>query len=254
MFSIILIIVLISVISFVAVTVYYVLYSRHINARIASGEIKGKRMIDIPNVIRTVIILALLIYAVITTLALTAGRKQVIEENYDTFSVINLSNYTYSSYKGTLLDKDASYAKKYSRESNDGYQKSVSQDGDFVFTSFTRVGERDAFHPDFFCFVDYIGENSEELCLYESYAFIDTFSQERASEIGSGGGSIQDGFLVIGNVNDEESFKIDLSILDSHGEEAYFEADRKAYEEDKGNFPDASEYALSTSTVVITVQ
>lgn len=60
------------------------------------------RMQFIPYAIRTVILLALLIYAVISTLALTAGRKQVIEENYDTFSVISLSDYSYSSYKGIL--------------------------------------------------------------------------------------------------------------------------------------------------------
>lgn len=253
MFSIIKIITLIAALSFVAVSVYYIIYSRHINSKIASGVITGKRMIDISKVIIIVILVDLLIYSMIVTHTLKQSQNQMAEENRNTFSVISLSDYTYSGYNGMLLDKDASYAKNYSRENNDGYQRTIFQDGDFAFTVFTRAGQHDAFHPDFFCFVDYTGETSEEISLYEFYEYLEIDSMESFGGIGSGGGLPAESFLIIGNVNDTDSFKINLSLLDNKGENAYFEADQKAYEEDKGNFPDASDYAVSTGSVVITV-
>lgn len=255
MFGIARILFLIVIIVALVVFVYYLLYSRRINAKIASGEIDGRRMIDIPSLIRTVVFVALIIYALIISITLISNEKQETVENRNYFSVVDLSDYTYSAYDGTLVDTDASYAKSYSRESNEGYQKSTSQDGKFTFTAFTRTGEHDAFHPDFFCFVDYTGEDSAELfSLYEYYEFIDTLTTESYGGVGSGGGYIEESFLIIGNINETESFKITLSLLDGKGEESYSEADRKAYEEDKGNFPSAADYALSTGSVVITVQ
>ncbi|MBQ0037907.1 MAG: hypothetical protein KBS74_04460 [Clostridiales bacterium] len=253
MFGIARILFLIVIIVALVVFVYYLLYSRRINAKIASEEIEGRRMIDIPSLIRTVVIVALIIYALIITITVISSEKQESVENRDGFSVIDLSDYTYSAYDGTLVDTDASYVKNYSRESNEGYQKNIVQDGDFTFTAFTRTGEHDVYHPDFFCFVDYTGEDGANLSLYEYYEFIDTITAERYGGIGSGGG-IEESFLIIGNINETESFKITLSLLDGKGEESYSEADRKAYEEDKGNFPSAADYALSTGSVVITVQ
>ena len=253
MFSIIGIITLIAALSVAAVFIYYIIYSRHINAIIASGETTGKRMPDIPKQIAIVILIALLVYSLIITLALNNSRNQVTGENRDTFSVINPADYTYSSYNGTLTDKDASYAKLYSRESNEGYKKTVSQDGEFIFTVFTRTGPHDAFHPDFFCFVEYTGEKSEELSFYESYEYLDADSMESIDGIGSGGAAMEDCIMVIGNVNDSDAFRISLSVLDSEGEEAYFAADQKAYEDDKGDFPKASDYAVSTGSIVIIV-
>lgn len=253
MFGIARMLFLIVIIVVLVVFVYYLFYSRRINAKIASGEIEGRRMIDIPSLIRTVIIVALIIYALIITITVISNEKQETMENRNYFSVVDLSDHTYSAYDGSLVGTDASYVKNYSRESNEGYQKSTSQDGEFTFTAFTRTGEHDAFHPDFFCFVDYTGEDGANLSLYEYYEFIDTLTTESYGGIGSGGG-IEESFLVIGNINETESFKITLSLLDGKGEKEYFESDRKAYEEDKGSFPSAADYALSTGSVVITVQ
>ncbi len=248
------IIILIALLSVVTIIVYYIIYSWRINAKIASGEVTGKRMIDIPKVIIAVILAALLIYSLIVTHALNESRRQGTVENRNTFSVIDLSDYTYSGFNGTLVGNDASYAKSYSKESNAGYQKSITHDGDFVFTAFTRVGQCDAFHPDYFCFVDYVGENSENLSLYEYYEFINIDSMDSIGGIGAGGGSIRDGFLIIGNLNKTEMFKITTYILDGKGEDAYFEAEHKAFEEDKGNFPNAYDYAVSTGSLVISLQ
>lgn len=254
MFSITRILFLIAIIVVLVVFVYYLFYSRCINEKIASGESKGRRMIDIPSLIRTVVIAALIVYSLIITITVISNEKQDTVENRDCFSLIDLSDYTYSAYDGILVDTDASYAKKYSRENNDGYQKNIVQDGDFTFTAFTRAGEHDAYHPDFFCFVDYTGKDGANLSLYDYYEFIDTITAESYGGVGSGGGDIVKSFLVIGNMNETESFKITLSLLDGKGEEAYQEDDRKAYEEDKGNFPPVADYALSTGKVVITVQ
>ncbi|MCQ2471132.1 MAG: hypothetical protein MJ147_03750 [Clostridia bacterium] len=254
MFNISRIIFLIAIVAVLVVAVYYIFYSRRINAKIAKGEIEGRRLIDIPSVVCSVIIVALIAYGVIVTAALMTKEKQPVTENRNSFSVIDLSDYTYSAYNGNLVDKDASYAKSYSKESNDGYEKSVSQDGDFTFTVFTRTGVHDNYHPDFFCFIDYTGKKSSELSMYESYGFSNSPTKDSGGEVGSGGGYIKDSSLVIGNINDDDSFKITLSLLDGKGEEEYFEADSKAYKEDKGNFPSAADYALSKSSVVITVK
>ena len=254
MFSIVRILFLIVSIMLIVLFVYFLIYSRRINEKITRGEMGGRRMPDIPGAIRTAIIAALVVYAVILTLAVKSSENKTTAENRNSFAVIDLSDYTYSAFSGTLLDKDASYVKYYSRENNEGYRKSVSQEGDFIFTVFTRTGEHDAYHPDFFCFVDYGGGETGNYSLYEHYEFVDTLTLERLGGIGSGGSSIPDSFFVIGNLNDADSFEIALSILDSKGEEAFMETDRKAYEEDKGNFPQAMDYAISKGSVVITIE
>ena len=245
MISITRILLLIAIIVVLVVFVYYLFYSRHINAKIVSGKIEGRRMIDIPSLIRTVVIASLIIYNLIITITVISNERQDTVENRDYFSVIDLSDHTYSAYDDLLVGTEASYVKNYSRERNEGYQKTTSQDGEFTFTAFTRTGKHDAFHPDFFCFVDYTGEGGANLSLYENYEFIDTLTTE------SYGGIeferiVEESFLVIGNMNETESFRIALSLLDSKGEAAYCEADRKTYS--------AEDYALSTGSVVIDVQ
>ncbi len=254
MFSILRLIILIVVLAPAAGLGYYIFYSRRINAKIAGKKVCGKRMIGIPAAICAVVIAALVLYAVSATVSIKGIEKQMSIENRNDFSVINLSDYTYSAYNDSLVDTDASYAKSYSREHNKGYQKSTSQDGDFTFTAFTRIGEHDSFHPDFFCFVDYTGQNAAGLFFYEDYKFIDTLTAKDCGGIGDGGGNVPESFLVVGNVNDGQSFNITLSILDSKGEAAYFAADDKACEKDQGNFPSAADYALVSGNAVITVQ
>ncbi len=254
MFNIPIIVFLLVIVAVIVVAVYYILYSHRINAKIAKGEIEGRRLIDIPSVVCSVVIVALIAYAVIVTATLITKEKQSVAENRNNFSVIDLSDYTYSAYNGNLVDEDASYAKSYSKESNYGYEKSVSQDGDFTFTVFTRTGVHDNYHPDFFCFIDYNGKKSSELSMYESYGYANTFTKDSSGEVGSGGGYIKDNFLIIGNINDGDSFKITLSLLDGKGEKEYFDADSKAYKEDKGKFPSAVDYALSNSSVIINVK
>ena len=115
------------------------------------------------------------------------------------------------------------------------------------------MGQHDVFHPDFFCFVDYTGETFEEYSLYEFYEYIDTDSMESIGGIGSGGSIPAESILIIGNANETDSFRIKYAILDGKGKNEYLQADQKAYEDDKGTFPEASDYAVSTGSVVITV-
>ena len=101
--------------------------------------------------------------------------------------------------------------------------------------------------------MDYTGEGGANLSLYENYEFIDTLTAESYGGIESER-VIEESFLVIGNMNETESFRIALSLLDGKGEAAYYEAHRKSYEKDKNNFPSAADYALCTGSVEITVQ
>ena len=224
--------------------VYFMLYSRRINRKIASGEVRGRRMPDIPAVIRIVLIAALLFYTVGVTVSLKDVRKQLSAENRNDFAVIDLSDGTFSGYHPALAGTDASYVKNYSRESNAGYQKATTQEGEFTFTAFTRTGKHDAFHPDFFCFVDYTGEAASGLSLYEYYEFTDTLTGENVGGIGSGGEEVGKSFLIVGNVNETELFKVTVSVLDGKGEETYLASDATS----------AAKYALSTGSAVIMVK
>jgi len=254
MFRISIIFSLIIIVAVIVVFVYYLLYSRRINAKIAGGEISGRPMVDIPGMIRGAAIVALVLYALIVTIAISRNDKNVIEVSRNDLSVIDLTNYTYMAYNGTLVDTDASYAKAFSKESNEGYKKTVSQEGKFTFTVFTRTGKADSFHPDFFCFVEYTGDANETYAFYETYAFQNMTTGEQHGAVGSGGGGIPESFLVVGNLDLTDSFEIHMSILDEAGENEFRLAEQKAYEEDKGNFPSAEEFAISGGNVVITLK
>jgi len=254
MFSVSRIIIVLAILAALGVFVYFLIYSRHINEKIARGEVKGKRMIDIPGVIRIAVLIVLILYAVLTTVSLNNIKNREVVENRNDFAVIDLSDYTYRAYGGMYNDTDASFARSYSKEENPGYLRAESTDGDYTFTVFTRIGEHDAFHPDYLCFVDHTGKSTENISQYEYYEYVDSLTMESLGGIGSGGGYITDGFLVVGNLNDTDSFRITLSTLDSDGEEEYRMAEEKAYEEDKGEFPAVEDYAESAGSVVITVK
>lgn len=254
MYNILRILFLIAMVAALVVAVYYLFYSRRINEKIAGGVSSGRPMIDIPSLVRVAAFAALIIYAVILTVAVISGGRQQPAENRDSFSVIDLTDYTYRGYSGSLVCADASYAKIYSKDSNAGYEKQIVRDGDFTFTAFTRTGAHDVYHPDFFCFVDYTGAQSDEFFMYDYYEYIDCSTAQTLGGIGSGGGCMDGSFLVIGNINEAEQFQLTLSLLDGKGEDAYFDATDKALEADQGKFPAAAEFAFSTGRVVIAVE
>lgn len=99
--------------------------------------------------------------------------------------------------------------------------------------------------------MDYTGESTEKLALYEFYEYVDTDSGKSSGGIGAGGGAPSESFLVVGNMNGSESFRISLSLPDGKGESEYSDAGQNAMKDGKGGFPDASGYAVSTGSIVI---
>jgi hypothetical protein len=149
-------------------------------------------------------------------------------------------------YAGERTTDTADFAKAYSKEENAGYKKTVEQDGDFVFTIFTRTDDADDFHPDFLCFVDYSGEENSEWSLYKQMDYIENTSGVVAGL--SSGGDIQTSLLYIGNLNAGESIKITEGILDAAAEAEYSDTQATA---DESSF---SDYAISSGSTLITME
>lgn len=256
MFSIIGMIFLCTIIVLVAVVVYYIIYANRINKKIQSGDISIKKMIDIPKVIMISIIVLLLMYSIILSIDIEQCQRAHNSQlnNRNNYVEIDLTDYKFCSYSGTLETNDASFAKIYSKEENEGYKKTIHKDGDFVFTVFTRISSHDDFHPDYLCYVDYVGAIDEAYSQYENCEYLDTASGKSHGGMGAGGSTPKRSTLFIGNLNDDESMKITIGLLDEIAEQEYFNAENKAYQEDKGEFPKFSEYANVSGSIVITVE
>lgn len=91
--------------------------------------------------------------------------------NRNNFSIIDLSTYTFCGYPGTKMNDDASYTKVYSKKENQEYKKSVVKDGDFIFTIFIRNTDHNDFHPDYLCYVDYVGQIKSKYVRYDKGEF-----------------------------------------------------------------------------------
>ena len=79
----------------------------------------------------------------------------------------------------------------FSKEENEGYTKTVQTEGNFVFTIFTRNSSHDDFHPDFLCYVDYVGQNIEKYSVYQNCEYID-FTNDKSLWGNGSAGSFND--------------------------------------------------------------
>lgn len=246
-------IILITFIVVLVVFIYYLIYSKKINKKIQSGQVVDRKMMDIPKTIKIAMITLLLAYFTIVLVSVMQDKNSVVTITRQEFAVIDLTDYKFSSYFGARENDDASFAQVYSKESNEGYKKTVVKDGDFIFTVFTTISGSDNFHPDFLCYVDYVGEDKSELRRYTNCQFIYNTSKEISSSASCGVGEIEKELLYVGNLNGGDSFKITESLLDATGEQKYSKAEEEAYKEDKGQFPSFSDYAISSGSVTITI-
>lgn len=240
----------------VCVFIYYLIYARSVNRRIQSGQMTGRRMIDIPKILIIAVIVVLILYSVIITQGMKQSQR-VMEENYqnrNNIVEIDPEKFIYLSYMGTMGSDDASYARAYSKEVNEGYAKSEFQDGDFTFTVFTRLSEHDDFHPDFICFAEYVGAIDASWSVYENIEFLDLSGEAHPNSIGYGGGEVKKEYLFVGNLNADCAGRINIAFLDAGAEQAYMEADQKAYEADNGEFPSPMDYASTRASVEIVVE
>ncbi len=250
MFGIIGICVVIALLAVLMVFGYYLIYTNRINKKIRSGEVTGKRLVDIPKIIMIAVIIVLVLYCGVLSHALRtadSNGSKIVRNNYAVIDVSDPENYRYASYFGDAWLDDASFAKVYSVDQNAGYTKEVVEDGDFVFTVFKRNAAADSFHPDFLCYVEYTGNQSDDMVLHHSASFT-----SKDGSIGEGfGGEVSDLLLFIGNLDEDNVFTASFSLLDEKAESEFADAMQKAMDEDKGDFPSEKDFAIDTAEVTI---
>lgn len=255
MFGVIKLMVLVVLLVLAVVVLYKLYYTHKINQRIQSGEITGRKLVDLSKMVMVAVIAGLVIYAGILMYVIHDYASMEYRESRNNYAIIDVSGeeYNYISYGGNVPLDDASYAKAYNKEANPGYEKEVLQSGDYQFVLFTRSAAADDFHPDFLCFVDYIGADKEDAICYNTAGFV-SLEPEGGYLLGGSGGEIRDSVLYIGNLDSGCKFSITMNILDSAGEIEYDEAIQQAYKEEKGEFPEPEEFAKTVGKIDIVIE
>ena len=256
MFSIVNILLLIVILVIGIIFVYKIYYTHKINQKIQSGEITGRKLVDVSKMIMIAVITGLVIYAGILMYVVNDYATKdysVPRNNYAVIDTSDADGYEYISYFGNMQLNDASFAKVYSRDANAGYDKEIVESGEYRFIVFTRNTQGDDFHPDFLCFVDYTGTDMGEYACYNKVGFQSLEAKEEQF-YGESSGNIRNGLLYIGNLDEGCQFNITMSLLNDDAEIKYDEAIQQAYKEDKGMFPDAEEFADSVGKVSIIIE
>lgn len=239
----------------VIVFIYYLIYVHHINKAIEEGEVTGRKMIDIPRIVMGAIIVLFVLYFIIYVHGEKEAKNNLISQldNRTTITEIDTTDYTYCGFTGTMETNDASFAKIYSKESNPGYDKDVSEQGDFTFTVFTRQSSSDAFHPDYICFVDYTGDIDELASIYQRFESIDTTDAKNYGTLESAGSNIKREYMFLGNLNKEDTISIVLGVVGNENVQKLDEAEAKYDNENNGEKPDFMDYADSTGKYTILI-
>lgn len=253
-FSLLGIIVLIVFPAALLLFVYYLIYTNRINKKIQSGEITGRRLVDIPKMVMTAVITVLLILCLIfygSAQDANLARGTVVRNNYAVIDFSDPDDLKYAGYfGGTELD-DASFAGVYSIDENPGYEKEVTVDGDYTFTLFKRTSPADSFHPDFLCFVEYTGDDQDEIVVYYMSTFENPTIKDGTFGIETGGGYVSDKLLYIGNLDEGYDFTLGISLMDDEAKKAYSDASEKGMADDNGQFLKARDFALDYSEIRI---
>lgn len=237
-----------------AIGVYYVFYARTINKRIREGNHSGKKLLDIPRTVSLVVIALLIFYTVMVSFDYRQYRHAIENQgqNRNNIARVDLSDYSYCGYTGNIVLEDASFLKAYSKEKNDGYKKTVSKEGNFTFTVFTRTSAHDDFHPDFLCYVEYTGENCDDYELYENYEYLDAEGNELGG-LGSFGADISREYLYVGNVNDGQSVRISLGTFGKNAKQEIAQIEEEAMKSDTDKMPNYLDYAKERGSVTVVV-
>lgn len=253
MVSIIGLFILVAVVVILAIIAYKLIYTYKLNKMIQDGEIKGRKLVDLSKMVMGAIIAGLVLYSGLLMYIIWDAAKQdnsVSRNNYAVIDVSDSDNYNYAGYSGSTELEDASFAKVYNKDANEGYSKEVIESGEYIFTVFKRNTPADSFHPDFLCFVEFAGADREAYACYSKAGFR-SVAEETEGFYEGFGGDIADCLLYIGNLEEDCQFDITMSLLDNEAEIKYEEAMQDAYTEDKGDFPSAEDYAASVGTVSI---
>lgn len=233
------------------ILIYAVVYTHKINQRIQSGEVAGRRLVDIPKMVMIEVIIGLVIFSGILMYVVNDyanAEQHISRNNYAVIDVSDENAYKYAGYFGNVRLEDATFAKVYNKEENAGYEKKIEESGPFRYSIFTRTSVADSFHPDFLCFVEYIGDKKGEYSCYEKTGFCSITEENDYFYAGNGGEDIPDNLLYIGNIDAGCRFDITLSLMDKEAERKYEEASEQNPE------CEAEEYATEMSKVSIVVE
>ena len=132
MFSIVNVLLLIVVLIIGTIFVYKIYYTYKINKKIQSGEITGRKLVDVSKMVMIVVISGLVIYAGILMYVVNDYATKdysVPRNNYAVIDTSDADGYEYISYFGNMRLNDASFATVYSREANAGYDKEIVESG-----------------------------------------------------------------------------------------------------------------------------
>ena len=138
MFSIVNILLLMVILVIGIIFVYKIYYTHKINQKIQSGEITGRKLVDVSKMIMIAVITGLVIYAGILMYVVSDYATKdysVPRNNYAVIDTSDADSYEYISYFGNMQLNDASFAAVYSREANAGYDKEIVESGDYRFSS-----------------------------------------------------------------------------------------------------------------------
>ena len=195
--------------------IYYVIYTVVINRRIRRGITDRKQLTDMSKIAMIIVIVVLALYS--------WGQARFYNSaSYNTrndFIVVDVSDpdNPQLGMTGNPDMDDISYVKLLSDDENPGYDNYVVEDGEFMFTVFTRTAAADAYHPDFFCFVDYTGELTGDFEVSELGAFESPEGDARQWSAGSGGTHV-DRLLFLGNMDEDCAFVITMSTKNGSSE------------------------------------
>ena len=138
MFSTIYLLLLVVILMAATIFIYKLYYTYKINQRIQSGEVTGRKLVDLSKMIMIAVITGLVIYTGILMYVIHdyAGMEYKVSRN--NYAIIDVSGeeYSYISYGGKEPLDDASFAKVYSKEENPGYEKEIVQSEDYRFVGF----------------------------------------------------------------------------------------------------------------------
>lgn len=215
MFSILILAVLL-LIAVLFLVVYYMIYTKKINQRVCEGNTKVKRMPDFHKA--TIVVIIILLLSVCVVNAFTPAATTISRNNY---AVIDTSDYSYMAYSSNVSLDDASFARLFSEDGNDGYTREEFQDGDFHFIVFTAKTPSDSFHPDFLCYIVYIGDVAAAMSL--NGQFLDPITDTHV-----GDSTIFDyknqTLLIVGNYDKDSKFVLKMGAYDDLGYKNYLDS------------------------------
>ncbi len=239
MFNILALVSVFFIIALIIWGVYYLLYTSRINKAVHDGKIRTKSMIGVPKM--TVIIVIILLLLISVSSVLSSQKPMIFSRN--NYAVIDIDNYQFVGYSSRYSLDDASFAKVYSKDENEGYLRNEYTEGDFNFIVFTSKTAPDDFHPDFICFATYIGK--EELVSAMSYGgtFEDIESKEMMGTSAVVEMTDSRTYMFMGNYDEDQCFKITMGVYNNDG--------IKAYEKEDNFDVKIEDFALSVGSMTI---